>query len=60
MMNRSYGLTHHKLAQVVVDHNNSDNATNDILNNNNDVLIPQECNSCNNQSNIPHAIQITR
>ncbi len=54
MMNRDYGLTHHNLAQVVIDHNNNDNNVID------DIKVPTECNSCNSQSNIPHAIQITR
>ena len=54
MINRDYGLTHHNLAQVVIDHNNNDNNAID------DIEVPTECNSCNSQSNIPHAIHITR
>lgn len=38
-------------------YNNNNNNNNDILNN---VSVPQECFSCNKQSNIPHTIQITR
>ena len=43
---------------------NSINYNNNKKNNNNDILnnasVPQECFSCNKQSNIPHSIQITR
>ena len=59
-MFRNHG-SYHNIAAVVATVDGDDNATNEILNSNsNDVLIPQECNSCNNQSNVPHAIQITR
>jgi len=54
-MNRSNGLAHHNLAQVVIDPHHDNDAID-----NNSITLPQECNSCNSLSTIPHAIQITR
>jgi hypothetical protein len=69
-MFRNYGFSYNNLAAVVATVDGDDNSNNynnkdsNNNNNNNDILnnvsVPQQCFSCNKQSSIPHAIQITR
>jgi len=50
-MLRGYSSSQQNFAQVVV------NRDNDVST---DIELSEQCNSCNSQSTIPHAIQITR